>query len=202
MADDLYTKITHLQETLLSLEKELEKNLAAQQEKFRYSLMNTTEVVFEDSVLGEHLKIKTNLIKFLLETRPLVILTSPLIYAMIVPLVIVDVLFSLYQHICFRVYRVKLVPRRPYMLADRHQLGYLNLIQKFNCLYCSYGSGVVAYAREIIARTEDFWCPIKNAGKVRSPHHKYYEFLEFGDAEGFQRWQEKRDANFTKNNHD
>jgi hypothetical protein len=88
------------------------------------------------------------------------------------------------------------------MVADRHHLTYLNFIQKVNCLFCSYGGGVIAYAREIAARTEDFWCPVKNAGKVRTPHHKYYEFLEFGDVEGFKKWQAERDASFTSNSTD
>lgn len=201
MSGDLYAKIAQLQEALLGLEKELEQNLAAQQEKFNYSLLEK-RVFFEASVQREHLQFKSGLGKFLRETRPLVFLTAPLIYAMIIPLVAVDVFFTVFQHICFRVYRLKLVPRRPYMVADRYQLGYLNLIQKFNCLYCSYGNGVIAYAREITARTEDFWCPIKNAGKVRTPHHKYYEFLEFGDAQGFQKWQTERDARFASNRSD
>lgn len=201
MSGDLYAKIAQLQEALFGLEKELEQNLAAQQENFKYSLLKKG-ALFDASVQREHLQLKTGLVKFLRETRPLVFLTAPLIYAMIIPLVAVDVFFTVFQHICFRVYRLKLVPRRPYMVADRYQLGYLNLIQKFNCLYCSYGNGVIAYAREITARTEDFWCPIKNAGKVRAPHHKYYEFLEFGDAEGFQKWQTERDARFASNRSD
>jgi hypothetical protein len=31
---------------------------------------------------------------------------------------------------------------------DRHRLGYLNVIEKANCVYCSYANGVVAYVRD------------------------------------------------------
>ncbi len=68
----------------------------------------------------------------------------------------------------------------------RHPLGALAGLEKLNFVYCGYGNGVIAYAREIAARTEEFWCPIKHAGRVHTPHHKYYEFLEYGDAEGYR----------------
>lgn len=49
-------------------------------------------------------------------------------------------------------------------------LSYLNAIEKLNCVYCGYGNGVIAYGREIIARTEQFWCPIKHASKAAGEH--------------------------------
>jgi hypothetical protein len=45
---------------------------------------------------------------------------------------------------------------------------------------------VIAYAREISSRTEQYWCPIKHAIRITDPHHRYYDFLEFGDAEGYR----------------
>lgn len=173
----------------------------AQQEKSRYLLRNK-RAVFDKAVLRYHLLLKTKFVRFFVETRPLVFLSSPLIYCMILPLLFLDVFFTVYQHICFRIYRLKLVPRRPYMVADRHHLAYLNVMQKFNCLYCSYSNGVIAYVREITARTEDFWCPIKNAGEVHIPHHKYYEFVEFGDVDGFEQWRKERDAHIASDKHD
>lgn len=173
----------------------------AQQEKFRYLLRNK-RAVFDKAVLRYHLLRKTKFVRFFVETRPLVYLSSPLIYCMILPLLFLDVFFTVYQHVCFRVYRLKLVPRRPYMVADRHNLAYMNVMQKVNCLYCSYSNGVIAYAREITARTEDFWCPIKNAGEVHIPHYKYYEFLEYGDVDGFEQWRNERDAHIASDKDD
>jgi hypothetical protein len=54
-----------------------------------------------------------------------------------------------------------------------------------NCMYCGYGNGVLAYAVEVAARTEQYWCPIKHASRVPSPHSRYHRFLPYGDAEGY-----------------
>ncbi len=59
-------------------------------------------------------------------------------------------------------------------------------LEKFNCIYCGYGNGVAAYGKEIIARTEQYWCPIKHAERVKDPHTRYYNFFEYGDAEGYR----------------
>ena len=41
-------------------------------------------------------------------------------------------------------------------------------------------------AAEIGSRTEQYWCPIKHALKISDPHRRYYDFLEFSDAEGYR----------------
>ena len=78
------------------------------------------------------------------------------------------------------------VKRTEYVVVDRHQLAYLNGIQKLNCIYCGYANGVVAYTREIVSRTEQYWCPIKHARHVKTPHELYRQFLDYGDADGFR----------------
>ena len=80
------------------------------------------------------------------------ILSSPFIYAMIMPIAFFDITTMFHQHICFRLYGIRRVKRSDYMVMDRHQLAYLNGIEKLNCVYCGYGKGVVAYTREVIAR--------------------------------------------------
>jgi DNA-binding NtrC family response regulator len=50
------------------------------------------------------------------------------------------------------VYRIPKVKRSEYLLFDREDLPYLNVIEKFNCFYCSYGNGLMAYGREIYHR--------------------------------------------------
>jgi hypothetical protein len=116
------------------------------------------------------------------------------IYAMLIPVALLDLALFIYQHVCFSAYGIKKVPRSDFIAWDRHHLGYLNLIEKLNCDYCGYATGVVAYAREIGSRTEAYWCPIKHAEAVKPPHPHYYEFLEYGDAEGFRRRQDARDS--------
>ena len=71
-------------------------------------------------------------------------------------------------------------------MFDRADLPYLNLIEKFNCLYCSYGNGVAAYTREVAARTEQYWCPIKHARHIRAAHDRYPRFFDHGDAEAYR----------------
>lgn len=62
----------------------------------------------------------------------------------------------------------------------------MNAIE-LNCVYCGYANGVLAYVREIAARTEQYWCPIRHAKGVRAPHAHYREFVDYGDAKGYHR---------------
>jgi hypothetical protein len=98
---------------------------------------------------------------------------------------ILDLSVSLYQLGCFTAWGIVRVQRREYVVIDRHRLGYLNPLQKLNCVFCGYGNGVIAYAREITARTEQYWCPIKHALKVKGSHERYAAFQAYGDAEGY-----------------
>lgn len=110
------------------------------------------------------------------------ILSAPVIYVMIIPLAILNVSLTLYQHICFRVYAIPRVLRANYLVIDRGRLAYLNVIEKLNCVYCGYGNGLIEYAREITARTEQYWCPIKHARRALDPHSRTHKFFDYGDA--------------------
>ncbi|MCC6988154.1 MAG: hypothetical protein IT181_04110 [Acidobacteria bacterium] len=94
---------------------------------------------------------------------------------------------SVYQWICFPIYGIAPVRRRSYFALDRHKLRYLNAIEKVNCTFCAYANGLLAYVREVAARTEPYWCPIKHARAVPSPHARYHRFFDFGDAESYHR---------------
>jgi hypothetical protein len=78
------------------------------------------------------------------------------------------------------------VSRGDYLVSDRHHLAYLNVIEKINCAFCSYCNGAIGFVREVAARTEVCWCPIKHARRVLGPHPHHQGFADFGDAEGFQ----------------
>ena len=130
---------------------------------------------------------------FLAQTRPLVVLTAPVIYGLIVPLVLLDLAVSLYQLICFPVYGIPRVPRRDFIAIDRHHLAYLNALQKLNCVYCGYANGLIAYVREVASRTEAYWCPIKHARRLRGTHERYADFMDYGDEDHFvEKWVESR----------
>ena len=63
---------------------------------------------------------------------------------------------------------------------------YLNIIEKFHCTYCEYANGLIAYLREIIGRTEQYFCPIKHARKILGTHARYNRFLDYGDAQDYE----------------
>lgn len=99
------------------------------------------------------------------------------------PFILFDIALFLYQQICFRLYGIPLVKRSDYVIIDRHQLSYLNIFEKIYCMYCGYGIGIVAYAVEITARTEQYWCPIKHARRAKGRHSYYKNFIEYGDPD-------------------
>ncbi|MEW5788515.1 MAG: hypothetical protein AB1899_11750 [Pseudomonadota bacterium] len=130
---------------------------------------------------------KQGLLRYLAGARLRVVLTAPLIYAGWIPFLLLDLFVTVYQAICFRAYGIPRVRRGDYLVFDRERLPYLNLIERFNCFYCTYGNGVVAYAREVAGRTEQYWCPIKHARRLRGAHDYYPKFLDHGDAEAYRR---------------
>jgi len=116
------------------------------------------------------------------------ILSIPFIYGVIIPAVLLDLFISLYQYISFPLYGIPIVRRSDFLIFERRFLDYLNLLEKINCLYCSYVNGVFAYAVEVGGRTERFWCPLKSANKPRFAHGWYKDFADYGDAD---EWHEK-----------
>ncbi|WP_137702935.1 hypothetical protein [Marimonas lutisalis] len=175
--ENLITRIRDLQD-------ELEEEIARKGEAFRYRLEND-RVVFEDEVRRQHRKLRIKLWEFLRATRPMVVLTAPVIYALIVPLVLLDLFVAIYQAVCFPVYGIPKVRRRDHVRIDRHKLQYLNGLQKLNCVYCGYANGVISWVREVAGRTEAYWCPIKHAGRMGAPHPHYPLFIDYGDAEAY-----------------
>ncbi len=163
------------------LEQEFERSRAHYEIRFRGKIAE-----FRKEVVAQHRRLRMGLIQFFRTAGILSILATPVIYSMFIPLVLLDMWVTIYQHICFRAYGIPRVKRSKYLVLDRQHLAYLNFIEKLNCIYCGYGNGVIAYAREIAGRTEQFWCPIKHAVRIRDPHQRYLKFLDYGDAKGYR----------------
>ncbi len=180
------SRVQQLLEQITSLEDELRTALSEQPSSIYFQIKGK-RIEFEESVKQAHRRLKTNFFLWLINDRPLNLLTGPIIYSMIVPLAIADIFISFYQFTCFPIYGIKRVRRSDYIIFDRQQLNYLNFIEKFHCSYCAYGSGMIAYISEIVARTEQYFCPIKHARKVLGAHARYAHFLEFGEAEDYQK---------------
>jgi hypothetical protein len=170
-----------LSSRIKSLEKELAGVLLEKEKEFQYRWANG-KARFEEAVLQEHRKLKLWLPTYLFQSSILAYLTAPVIYSGIIPFWLLDLFLIVYQGICFPVYGIPKVPRSDYFVFDRARLKYLNLLERVNCLFCSYGNGLFAYAAEVAARTEQHWCPIKHAQRLRAPHSRYSHFFDYGDA--------------------
>jgi hypothetical protein len=155
-------------------------------EKLDYAIRNG-RVVFDQSVLRAHRRLRRNVIHYVLGTNLLFVLTSPIIYSLIIPAVILDFFCCVYQFVYFPIYRIPKVSRQLYFRMDRQKLGYLNAVEKLNCSFCAYFNGVIAFAREIASRTEQYWCPIRHAMDVRGSHNRYSRFFRYGDAESYSK---------------
>jgi hypothetical protein len=182
MMDD---RIQQLLNQMTTLEDELRTALSEQQSSMFFQIKGK-RVEFEQSIKQTHLKLKQNFFRWLVTNRPQNLITGPIIYSMIIPLVITDLFITFYQLTCFPIYGIKKVRRADYIIFDRQHLDYLNFIEKFHCTYCAYGSGMIAYISEIVARTEQYFCPIKHARKILGTHVHYAHFLDFGAAENYE----------------
>ncbi|MDX3809315.1 hypothetical protein ACXIUS_21780 [Bosea thiooxidans] len=178
-------RMRELAEEIVRLQSELDREIEARRKALGWRVKERF-VEFERGIAIEHRRLRMTVRHFLARSAIGTILTAPVIYSMIMPIVLLDAWASLYQAICFRVYQIPRVRRADYIAFDRRHLRYLNWIEALNCVYCGYGNGVIAYVREISSRTEQYWCPIKHALRISDPHRRYYEFLEYGDAEGYR----------------
>lgn len=178
-------RISQILAQMAALEVDLRSAVKEQESKMFFHIKGK-RVEFERSVREAHRKLKTGFFHWLVTYRPQNLITGPIIYAMVFPLLMLDLCVSFYQFTCFPIYGITKVRRSDYIVFDRHQLAYLNFIEKFHCTYCAYGSGLMGYMSEILARTESYFCPIKHAHKVLGTHSHYNRFLDYGDAADYE----------------
>lgn len=134
---------------------------------------------------------RRDLTSSLWRTPPLLALTSPFTYSLVIPFALADLWISLYQAVCFRVHRIEQVSRRDCFALDRAPLPYLNALEKLNYLYWSYVNGVIAFVGEVAARTDQYWRPIKNDEAPAGAHERHDGFSRYGDASDLAlRWED------------
>jgi hypothetical protein len=175
------TQLDELLERLHSLEAQLDQEYTALREE-----MAQRKRELADRFVELQRQQRVGLWRYLRGSRWSVVLTAPIIYAGWPVFALLDGFITLYQTLCFPLYGIARVKRRDYLVFDRTDLPYLNASEAFKCLYCSYGKGVVAYSREVAARTEHYWCPIKHARRGRDAHANYPTVFEHGEAETFR----------------
>jgi len=178
-------KIKEIINNIRELEDELRDLLYEQQANFSYKIAGK-RIEFEKGIREAHKKLKTSWFYWFITISPRHLLSAPFIYGLSIPLLIFDIGVSIYQSVCFRLYGIKRVKRSDYFIFDHQHLAYLNVFEKSHCLYCSYATGLINYGREIAARTEEYWCPIKHAHKITDPHNRYIDFFDYGDGESYQ----------------
>ena len=116
------------------------------------------------------------------------IIVGFLIWIPVIPIFILDIFIEIYHHISFPLAGLEKVDRKKYVRIDRGKLPYLNWLQKINCMYCGYVNGIIIYWKEIVARTERMYCPLKHMkvkGVVQQDHHT--DFVPWNDEVAFKK---------------
>ena len=144
---------------LHAVEAVLARDVEEQQQRWRYRVQ-AGRIWFDEQVRLAHARLRQSIPAYIREGSLLSLATAPVIYSLIVPLAVLDVWVFAYQWVCFPIYGIARVPRGSYFVFDRHKLAYLNGIEKISCTFCSYANGLIAYEREVAARTEQYRCPI------------------------------------------
>jgi hypothetical protein len=178
----MHDEIRRLLGDIRALEDELREKLHAHEERLEFRIRGK-RIEFAEEIRAAHRKARVGLFRWIASGDLRNAASAPFIFALIIPFALLDAFLCVYHAVCFRLYRLPPVPRADYVVIDRHHLHYLNLLQKLNCVYCGYVNGVIAWARELASVTEQYWCPIKHARKVRGSHARYARFLDYGDAE-------------------
>lgn len=179
-------RLQELIEKMKVLESELSVEMQKKQEEFFYKIKGK-RVLFEDATSKYHRTLVTNIHTYLLNATVLNILTAPIIWSCLIPAAFLDLIVTLYQTLYFPIYNIPKVDRSEHVIIDHHKLEYLNAFEKINCVYCSYFNGVISYVQEVAARTEQYWCPIKHARKIKIIHSRYKKFFEYGDADNYRK---------------
>ncbi len=187
--------VNDLLEEIKALEKKLVDEIQKKQQDANYQI-NAEDITFKPATRQRHKKQLQSLFDYFSHASIGNILSAPVIWAVLFPTIMLDISVSLYQAICFPIYKIPKVKRHDYIVFDRHYLSYLNIIEKLNCAYCSYFNGLIAYAQEIAARTEQYWCPIKHARRISTLHSRYQHFLDYGDAEAYRKFKEQTRRQF------
>jgi hypothetical protein len=189
-------RIDEIAAQIKTLQDELMDELRKKQDEFFYTIEDK-KAKFEEQVVREGRAKVISSIKYLSSFPVLAIFTIPFIWSMMIPALLVDIFVTIYQSVCFPIYKIPKVKRSEYVVIDRYNLFYLDRVEKINCWYCEYFNGVIGYTREIAARTEQFWCPIKHSKPQMDMHSRYDKFFDFGDYIAYRRDLEKRRNDFT-----
>ncbi len=180
------SKIAKLFADIDAKKEEIKKEYEKLRKKYDFSIENG-KIIFSKKAKEYQKSFKTPLSDYAVPKSVKHFLSMPFIYGMIIPGLFLDVSLCIYQQTAFRLYWIPRVRRSDYIVYDRRHLNYLNLIQKINCLYCSYMNGLFSFAVEIWGRTEKYWCPIKAARRKKWWHDWESHFADYGNPKEFEK---------------
>jgi hypothetical protein len=113
------SQLAVLMEKMRSVEAEIEAELAKRQEALRFRF-ESDRIVFEEEAQRIHRAIKTRISRYLLDANPLIVLTAPVIYSVLIPILLLDIFVIAYEAICFN--RLMTGRRRAHLLQERFDL--------------------------------------------------------------------------------
>lgn len=178
-------QLNDILERIEVLQKELVGEIYRKHDELKYTI-ERKKILFHEEVSRHHADLAATLSDYVYDSGIMITLTIPLAWAALLPAIFLDSIVSIYQAVCFPIYGIPRVKRSEYVVIDRHSLQYLNWLEKMNCMYCGYFNGLIGYVREIAARTEQYWCPVRHARPVKSVHSRYRKFFEYGDGEAYR----------------
>ncbi|PID87481.1 hypothetical protein CSB07_00730 [Candidatus Gracilibacteria bacterium] len=179
------SKINLLLKEIEQKKQELFKEYEALRGKYGFSFKGG-ELVFDKKIREYNKRFKEGLLKYIFNAKLKNLLGALFIYPMVVPAIFIDICLVVYMNVVFRLYNIELVKRKDFFSYDRKHLDYLNILEKFNCLYCSYFNGLMSYGGEIAGKTERYWCPIKHSRRMKASHSSQQYFADYGDVKGFR----------------
>jgi len=179
-------RIKEMIEEIETMKKRLGEEIDKEEEYVNYENRNGY-IQFEKEMFDRQKQNMMHLWEWFSEIPLIQLLSAPVVYIMIVPAVVLDIMLFIYHYVVSRVFRIEFGKRSDYVVFDRQYLGYLNVVEKLNCLYCTYFNGLMQYASSIAARTELYFCPIKHAKKIAYKHEFYDTFLSYGDGDEYQK---------------
>ena len=119
--------------TIHEAEEALSEDVRDQQKRWQYDL-HRGRVWFDKEVRHAHKQLKQGIPSFLRHGSVLNLLTTPIIYSLSLPFVLLDVWVSLYQWICFPIYGIDRVARAA-VLRDRPSQAWLSECDRESELY-------------------------------------------------------------------
>ena len=124
--------LDNLLEKMRVLEKDILRELQKKELEFFYEVRQG-KIRFTEEARARHKPLIKKFTSYIRDSRFMILLTTPVIWACFIPIALLDLFMVVYQAICFPVYGIPKVKRGGYIRLDRRHLAYLNWAEKFNC---------------------------------------------------------------------